>query len=617
MGWPYTIQTLSKEEKMLRHETIKWYAAIAQISVVLPVLLFLAFILFRYMYLAAVRKPKGDSKGRYDTLPSSPALKKSRTTTHARRAVVLRRMEWWLTSEVQIAGTEWGAWDQWVLGLIWGGWMLCLSVMGTGDDYLHLTKRLGAIAMSQFPFQYLMSLKSVSPLALIFRTSHERINRFHRVLGRIIYLLLILHSVLYLNYFVVVGKPHKLYSTVVLAGLACITLMSALLFTSLASVRAYSYRLFFIVHLGAAIAIPLLLFLHVPTHVVWFVTESLFVFSMDLIARKIDTFTAVASLERLPGTNLIKMVIPVPENRSERFVSPGQHVYLSIPPVSRPHDLKRGLLFEFLFNPFTISSYSPDSGELVLIARHRKGPLTGQLAQLVRDRNNTNRHSAKTTGIKLNIEGPYGSLVPKFDNIIQADRAILIAGGVGATFVLPIYAALRSRQDAKVRLVWAVRQASEATWAVLTTDAARNGISGSPGESLSPTSAAKSILDDPNVELYLTGNLLHSSNSNSPPPPPLHRGNSKRTSQPQSEPEGELEMDDGEDVELVGMLNNNSKRPDIHKIVNDTFKLGGEETVAFVVCGPRSMGRDVRRAVTPWVMRKGRKVVWHEEAFGG
>ncbi len=69
-------------------------------------------------------------------------------------------------------------------------------------DYLHLTKRFGAIAVSQFPIQYLLALKSLNPFAFVFQSSHEQVNRWHRVLGRLIYALLCMHAMLYLNYFI-------------------------------------------------------------------------------------------------------------------------------------------------------------------------------------------------------------------------------------------------------------------------------------------------------------------------------------------------------------------------------------------------------------------------------
>jgi hypothetical protein len=57
------------------------------------------------------------------------------------------------------------------------------------------------------------------------------------------------------------------------------------------------------------------------------------------------------------------------------------------------------------------------------------------------------------------------------------------------------------------------------------------------------------------------------------------------------------------------------KRPDWARLVDDVFRLGGEERVAVLVCGPHGMARDVRAEVDRWVAR-GRAVLWHDETFG-
>jgi hypothetical protein len=56
-------------------------------------------------------------------------------------------------------------------------------------------------------------------------------------------------------------------------------------------------------------------------------------------------------------------------------------------------------------------------------------------------------------------------------------------------------------------------------------------------------------------------------------------------------------------------------RPDFAEIVDGVFKLGNEESVAVIVCGPAGMARDVRSEVGRWV-RKGRDVWFHDEGFG-
>jgi len=59
------------------------------------------------------------------------------------------------------------------------------------------------------------------------------------------------------------------------------------------------------------------------------------------------------------------------------------------------------------------------------------------------------------------------------------------------------------------------------------------------------------------------------------------------------------------------------RRPDLRKIVDDTFRHGSAdgERVAVLVCGPAGMARELRAHVGAWVAR-GRDVWFHDEGFG-
>jgi hypothetical protein len=128
-------------------------------------------------------------------------------------------------------------------------------------------------------------------------------------------------------------------------------------------------------------------------------------------------------------------------------------------------------------------------------------------------------------------------------------------------------------------MVWAVRTAGDATWAV--------------------TGSGKSLLEDENVQVFLTGDVV-----------------------PDEEGSGS-----GGDVEMVTLGRERRKgrgvaseiggrrRPDLKRIVDGVFEKGVEERVAVLVCGPEEMGRSLREAVGVWV-RRGRVVWWHKEGFG-
>ena len=440
-------------------------------------------------------------------------------------------------------------------------------------DYFHLTKRFGAVAVSQFPVQYAMSLKSISPLAWVFRSSHEQINRYHRVLGRVVYGLLLTHMILYNTYFFIAHIwLSRVFEPVVLYGVVASLGLHMLNATALARVRDYSYRLFFVVHLLTVLCVPVLIFFHAPSVRIYLV-ESVLLFIGDLAYRKFTTVNAPTVVETVPGTNLLKISASAPAEKMAEFQShPGAHVYLNIPPPAR---FTKSTVFDFLYNPFTVAA-TGDDGAITLVARHRKGPMTDYLNSLASQDVPTGESK-----FRLGIEGPYGSVGKHFDDLIAfgAQRVLLIAGGVGGTFALPVYHALRGSPSASVQLIWAIRSAADATWAV------------------SPNDDGQSIIDDPHVQLFVTGSM--DGTAVAPGSQGVELGAVSRDSRRGHDPTSVYK----------------SRRPDLKRIVDDTFSLGQDETVAVLVCGPAGMARDARQRVRPWVM-KGRKVWWHNEHYG-
>lgn len=425
------------------------------------------------------------------------------------------------------------------------------------------------------PLQYLLALKSLNPVAYIFNSSHEQVNRYHRVLGRIIYALLFAHAALYLNFFVASGKLLEKLTTsrAVITGMVGIWSMTFLNTTTLRVVRDYSYRVFFIVHLTVAILIAPLIWFHAHSARV-FLVEALVVFFADIVTRKLDTITAVAKLETVPGTSLVKITAPMPKNKVHRFQThPGSHIYLQIPAEARPSSSPASadyLVHEFLYNPFTVADVDEKNGSLTLVARHLSGPMTTSLNQIA---SNNSRHDA--TKIPLLIEGPYGT-ASHFSKLAGGDfdRILLVSGGVGATYTVPLYRALvKDNPATPIQLVWAVRAVGDASWVTSGKD-------------------DKGFTEDEGVQIFVTA------------------GDDNQGG----------EVVEGEDVELAslhqgGEVRHQLMRPNLEKVVDDVFQHGQDERVAVLFCGPTLMGRDLRNHVGAWV-RKGRVVFWHSESFG-
>lgn len=395
------------------------------------------------------------------------------------------------------------------------------------------------------------------------------------MLGRIIYALLFAHAFLYLNFFVASGLLVEKLTTsrAVITGMVGMWSMTFLNTTTFRIIRDYSYRIFFIVHLTVAMIIPPLIWFHAH-HPRVFLVEALVVFLADIITRKFDTITAVAKLEMVPNTNLVKITAPVPKKKIHRFIThPGSHIYLQIPAEARPSDSPAStdyLVHEFLYNPFTVADVDAETGNLTLVARHLNGPLTTSLNQIA---SNNSRHDA--TKIPLSIEGPYG-VASHFSTLAEGefDRILLVAGGVGATYTVPLYRALvKDNPAAQVQLIWAVREVGDASWVTFGKD-------------------NKGFTEDEGVQVFVTA------------------CEDKQVGQdPGSE---DLELSS---LHSGGGVRHQLMRPNLKKVVDDVFQHGQDERVAVFFCGPTAMGSELRNHVGAWV-RKGRVVFWHSESFG-
>ncbi|KAJ1324320.1 ferric-chelate reductase [Microdochium nivale] len=698
--WPsYHFLDLDEAQKHARRESLDHYAAIAHASTLLPVLVAALYRLLSSRWNGS--KSGGGGGGGYTVVPGSPALKHQRSrggsssgslgATAFRASVWLRKASWWLGDDVVFLGKSWGQIDQLVFGLGWTAWLVVLCFVGTGDDYLHLTKRLGIIAVTQFPLQYALSLKQLNPVAWAFGSSHERVNRIHRPLGSITYGLLVVHAALYLNFFYQTGVLglEKLTRPVPALGLGALGAMTLLMSTSMGLVRRWSYRLFFVAHLFVAMALPVAVFFHAHSARI-LVAESLALLLADIGIRRLGTVDVDTKVTRVGGavgenSRLIKMDMDLPSDALyERFAgrrdTVSAHVYLNVPQAARPRPetllSPANLPFELMFNPFTIAAADAGARKITLVAKRNAGPMTANLYRLAGGGgggggggNGRARRAAAEVMVPLGIQGPFGCS-RKFPDLNGPEfgRVLLVAGGVGATFILPIFRALVSetrknkarrtagetgvpdldqdhdtsvssttsgrattaaaagrgtaatgqRQHPRVKMIWAVRSSAEAAWA---------------------TEMYDDLIGDDDFELFITGDIDSRDHSDRADADPSRHRNGSSSSSDDDDDDDDDQDDVDEAVPLTSLPPSGTRRnaadiatdtgssllsssvrtgrPDLAVIVSDVFKQQQDDgkKVAVLVCGPAGMARELRRHVGAWVTHKGRDVWWHDEGF--
>ena len=193
--------------------------------------------------------------------------------------------------------------------------------------------------------------------------------------------------------------------------------------------------------------------------------------------------------------------------------------------------------------------------------------------------------------VPLLIEGPYGSAA-HFPDLASFDRVLFVAGGVGATFTLPLFIDLMQRgkmgeRIPTVKFVWTVRDRPDARWGF---ELLREHLGEGPF---------------PGVELFITSAGY-------------------RPNEPQDNDSEEIELREREHLISDADGNSNTStsivtkkgRPDLRVPVDQVFNSSPDDGVAVLVCGPKGMGQSVRREVGRWVLGKGRDVFWHGEEFG-
>ncbi|RMY83450.1 hypothetical protein D0862_11691 [Hortaea werneckii] len=582
----YHFQDLTSEQKTKRRDLLDWYGLLAQTSVLVPLL-----ALQLYFFVIWAKRRWGNAN-ELET-PSSPYAKARGEATSRNTLSFTRRAEsafsrfvWWSGDSVDVWGYHLGAKGDVLIAACWACWLLFLCFPQTGEDYMHLAKRFGATGASQLPLQYLLALKSpYSPFQLLTRSSHETLNALHQHLGYIITGLFYAHVGLYLNFFIVKNLlAAKLQAGYILAGVFSIAAFTAVGTTALAPVRKWSYRVFYFVHVTLATLLLPMLFLHV-SHIRIYIYETALVYAAQAFLRYWNTATYPGTLRIIPNTQLLEIVIHPPKETLSNW-SPGQHAYISL---AKGHPFLR----TFKSNPFTIASLPSHDGQIRIIAKI----LDGNTAKLAAQHAPADAHHQKahpTTPpqrLSLSLEGPYG-LATHSDSLLQYDRILFVAGGVGATFIVPLYRQLLadlspgpgSYRRGKVELVWVVRERGEVGWAVPEEETGeREAFGERVGVFVTGRGAGRED-DDEGVELQERETLLAAG-------------------------------DGGGGGEAAGLgVDVQRGRPDLRAIVDRTFAHGSGEKVAVVVCGPAGLNESLRRAVGRHV-RQGREVWYWAEKF--
>ncbi len=128
MEWPYHFVTLTDEEVAYRRIILDRYGIYAQLSALVPVLVYQLYRLGLCVSSERLRAASGYAQ--VPEAPGSPVRKKNRLSSTRALGRHWRSLLWWLEGEVFVG---WGLRRYWIAAILWASWLLFLAVHKTGD----------------------------------------------------------------------------------------------------------------------------------------------------------------------------------------------------------------------------------------------------------------------------------------------------------------------------------------------------------------------------------------------------------------------------------------------------------------------------------------------------
>ncbi|KAG8875389.1 hypothetical protein FRB97_005152 [Tulasnella sp. 331] len=350
----------------------------------------------------------------------------------------------------------------------WAGYSLGLSlafaiysgIISFGIFYHNLPastgfgpRRAGWVFMGQVPFVMFLSTKN-NVLGFVLGMGYEKLNVWHRWVGKTMFVALMAHVI---GYLVLFNMKKELTSEVPTLYDGWIAFAGFLLLSlfSLPAVRTSAYRIFWHAHWVGYI----LLFVGVSFHAehTWhYAVAGVGIIATDHVFRFFKTELVTVNLTAVPELRCTRIEVP----HLTRGWRAGQHVRL------RAASTQMGVASLFEAHPFTISSVgkNPRGEGLVLYAK-ACGDWTNRLYEIASSATSTSgTEKMESTVMRMIMEGPYGG--PGHDVLSTFSSAFLVAGGSGVTWGLSMVeeiirdAELQRASTKLIHLVWVVQDPS-------------------------------------------------------------------------------------------------------------------------------------------------------------
>ncbi|EGN94612.1 hypothetical protein SERLA73DRAFT_188592 [Serpula lacrymans var. lacrymans S7.3] len=351
-------------------------------------------------------------------------------------------------------------------------------------DISYWYNRAGTLASSQFPLIAALGTKN-NLVTLVTGISYDRLNYVHRMMARVVVILLWVHAGSEVVYYA--EFKGDLAQSWLRCGLVAIIALTLLCFVSLRPVRANAYEFFFYTHFAMVLIFLVTAYFHTnyqslgywiwPSFVFWALDRFIRVCRLIVFNHSYFGFRSGSTMDattELLDDNNVRLRLHRP---SHFHWSPGQTAYLIMPSVSK---------LPFEAHPFTIASFDSNLFDSVeeapvtekgekrkSLAEHALGkstPFWKEVVFFVGVQEGFTKRlkdvALKGGKVKVFIDGPYG---PSPD-LGSFDTSIFIAGGSGISYTLPNFLdVIEKVRDGKsicrrVVFVWSIRENDHLYW---------------------------------------------------------------------------------------------------------------------------------------------------------
>ncbi|KAG1717753.1 ferric reductase NAD binding domain-containing protein [Suillus lakei] len=355
---------------------------------------------------------------------------------------------------------------------------------GHALDITYWCNRSGLLAASQFPLITALGTKN-NIVSLITGISYDKLNYVHRMMSRVVFILLWVHvggvavrSATFQQWF---SKQWLIWS------LIAMIVFTILCIISLRPIRAQAYELFFYVHFATVCTFLIGAYIHTQNfQVTYWIYPCFVIWGLDRLTRLLrlvvfnHSYFGFRSGSTMDGTAelLSDDFVRLRFRRPSHFHwAPGQTAYLIMPSVSR---------LPFEAHPFTIASFKstlfevpeeqkPTSEKFTQISLAEgtlgsSAPFWKELVFFihVREGFTTRLKDAASKGdkVKVFVDGPYGPS----SNLGSYDTSVLIAGGSGISYTLPVLLDIIERVHngesscCRVVFIWSIRSVDHIHW---------------------------------------------------------------------------------------------------------------------------------------------------------